>query len=321
LAVDQFSSELLDSIENVLWRRYNDRVVQDFVLRHLDPAPGDFYLKTDLFEEALGNDSLRRAIPLAFVGMDHSPKIVAAARQRSPRARLLQADVRRLPFADGALGGVVSTSTLDHFRDPKDLELALREIARVVRPGGKLILTLDNPLNPILALRGAIPHTLRLRVGVPPYYVGYTCAPKRLEHLLREAGFDLHQVNRAALPEGRRGPHGLCVAATQAGSHRRYVACLAGQSRDPATQPHPLAHGPLRCRRGDEIGDAPRTPDSLNTVLNRTLPSAAEIRLVPRSGQGRGEAAGGGGRGGPEVPLGGEAGVQSAAGEGLDDEW
>ena len=190
----EYSKDLLDSIENVLWRRYNDTVVHDFVVRHLDPAPDGAFLKTDLFEEAIGNNSFQRSISLAAVGMDLSPTIVKAAQRRCPGARLVQADVRRLPFTDGAFAGVISTSTLDHFRDPEDLELALRELARVVRAGGKLILTLDNPLNPILALRNVVPDAFRLRVGLTPYFVGYTCGPTRLEQLLREAGFDVRET-------------------------------------------------------------------------------------------------------------------------------
>lgn len=54
-----------------------------------------------------------------------------------------------------------------------------------------MLLTLDNPWNPLLALRNAIPHALRLALGVTPYYVGYTCGPVRVERLLCQAGFEV----------------------------------------------------------------------------------------------------------------------------------
>lgn len=50
-------------------------------------------------------------------------------------------------FAAETFDLVVSTSTLDHFTCREDLVTSLEEISRVLRPGGLLILTLDNPLN------------------------------------------------------------------------------------------------------------------------------------------------------------------------------
>ncbi len=58
-----------------------------------------------------------------------------------------------LPFADGAFDLVVSNSTLDHFRTPADIQTSFAELHRVLAPGGSLILTLDNPSNPVVALQ------------------------------------------------------------------------------------------------------------------------------------------------------------------------
>ena len=49
---------------------------------------------------------------------------------------LLQADIRRLPFADETFSHVVSVSVLEHLRD---LVMTFRELRRVTRPGGWLI--------------------------------------------------------------------------------------------------------------------------------------------------------------------------------------
>lgn len=47
-------------------------------------------------------------------------------------------DVLRMPFRDGAFDAALSTETLEHLTDPAQF---LREIARVLRPGGRLFLT------------------------------------------------------------------------------------------------------------------------------------------------------------------------------------
>jgi predicted SAM-dependent methyltransferase len=51
-----------------------------------------------------------------------------------------QADARRLPLADDVLDEVLCTELLEHL-DTTDGIVLLREIARVLRPGGRLILT------------------------------------------------------------------------------------------------------------------------------------------------------------------------------------
>ena len=52
---------------------------------------------------------------------------------------LVQADVQSLPFADGFFDGVVAFSILEHLRRC-ELERALDELARVLQPGGRLLI-------------------------------------------------------------------------------------------------------------------------------------------------------------------------------------
>jgi glycogen synthase len=75
-------------------------------------------------------------------GCDISPEMLAEARRRSPSSvRLVRADARRLPFADGAFDALVALDLLAHL---PDLPRALRELARVVRPGGTLVFDSSN---------------------------------------------------------------------------------------------------------------------------------------------------------------------------------
>jgi SAM-dependent methyltransferase len=146
-------------------------------------------LKTDLFEESIGPDAYLPVLSSngAFaVGMDVSPAIALRARGRDVAltASYVASDSRSLPFADSTFALVVCPSTLDHFRDSRDLGRSLRELARVLTPGGRLIITLDNRQNvfdPLLRLINRMEWT--------PYYLGrsYTVAELRKE--LELAGY------------------------------------------------------------------------------------------------------------------------------------
>ena len=72
------------------------------------------------------------------VGVDLSDRMVAVARARVPEAEFVQGDLRRLPLADGALAGAEALYSGSHL-PPGDLPAAAREMARVVRPGGQVL--------------------------------------------------------------------------------------------------------------------------------------------------------------------------------------
>jgi len=75
-----------------------------------------------------------------FVGVDLAPRMlrVAAGRAGDPRLRFARAAAERLPAADAAFDLVVSTTSFDHWADQGT---GLAECARVLAPGGTLVLT------------------------------------------------------------------------------------------------------------------------------------------------------------------------------------
>ena len=147
-------------------------------------------LKTDLFEEAHGADELLFSLPLDArlkIGIDLSAATVAkaAVRGRDSGCRFINADVRRLPLPDNCVDVVLSNSTLDHFDTEREIEESLQELARVLKPGGILLVTLDNPRNILFALlRAALP------LAGLQYRLGKTLPLSRLLRMLDRAGLE-----------------------------------------------------------------------------------------------------------------------------------
>lgn len=73
------------------------------------------------------------------VGLDLSEGMVSVARERAPTARFVQGDLRHLPFDQASLAGVIAFYSLIHLA-PEDVPRAVREIARVLRPGAPAVI-------------------------------------------------------------------------------------------------------------------------------------------------------------------------------------
>ena len=180
-----------------LWRAHSNAVHLQLLARWLSEDRVKHLLKTDVFEEACseGLYSLLALKAECVVGMDLSGSTLSSARTRHASLCAVGADTRRLPFADGAFDVIVSTSTLDHFRSHSEIVTSLQEFLRVLRPGGQLLLTLDNPANPLVGLRNALPFGLLHRLRIVPYYVGATYGPRGLRRLLPQVGFEVLEVS------------------------------------------------------------------------------------------------------------------------------
>ncbi|MCF3123133.1 class I SAM-dependent methyltransferase [Streptomyces arenae] len=82
-----------------------------------------------------------------ITGCDLSPAMIDAAADRakgSEDVELTVARVERMPFPDQHFDVVVAMGVLEY----SDADAGLREIARVVRPGGLVLVTMLNPLSP-----------------------------------------------------------------------------------------------------------------------------------------------------------------------------
>jgi ubiquinone/menaquinone biosynthesis C-methylase UbiE len=109
-------------------------------------------------ERALDSGTGAGALALALanhvaevVGVDVEPELLARARERAPaNATFEEADATRLPFPDACFDLAGTLRTLHHVHRP---EVAIAELVRVTRPGGRLVV-IDQlaPLDPLEAL-------------------------------------------------------------------------------------------------------------------------------------------------------------------------
>ena len=109
------------------------------------------------------------------VGVDLSIGMLQAGRRARPRVPLLAGDALRLPFPDATFDAVTISFAL---RNVVDTEAALREMARVTRPGGRLVVCeFSTPVNPAFRtvylsyLMRSLPAVARAVASNPDAYV------------------------------------------------------------------------------------------------------------------------------------------------------
>ncbi len=188
LAARSSPSWYLDS-EVALQKR---QVHQALIRKWVGNKPSGRVLKTDLFEDAWGLDAIIVDLfepgGATLLGTDIALATVRAARARAGTYPLhcFVCDVQRLPIASASLDIVLSTSTLDHFDSRAEFECAIFQLCAALKPGGSLVITLDNPLNPLYSVL-----RLAARTGLVPFPLGYTPTIGALVRDLRERGFEI----------------------------------------------------------------------------------------------------------------------------------
>jgi SAM-dependent methyltransferase len=166
---------------------------------------------------------------LRVVAVDHSPKMLEAARAKLAEQGLAQVELRlgeasALPLATGEVDAAFAHMALQYLPSPAD---ALREMARVVRPGGTVV---------VVDFMRHDREWMQQELGV--LWLGFP--PEEIERLFLVAGLedlrlDIHSTpsHSADLPEtfiasgakpgtqrGAQGPKGRAASGTRAAPHQ-----------------------------------------------------------------------------------------------------
>jgi len=119
-----------------------------------------------------------------IVAIDVSPDLleIAKAKYSAPNVRYEIQNAYALTYADAMFDSVVGSSILHHL----EIEEALREIYRVLKPVGTIYFTEPNMLNPQIAMQKNIPWIKR-RLGDSPDETAFFRWP--LRRLLEQTGY------------------------------------------------------------------------------------------------------------------------------------
>jgi demethylmenaquinone methyltransferase/2-methoxy-6-polyprenyl-1,4-benzoquinol methylase len=157
--------------QDPLWRRA--------LVRAVDPRPGERVLDVATGTGMVAAALVRRS-GCEVVALDQSDAMLAAARARlvadpglAARIRFVTGEAERLPFADGEFDGVTFTYLL---RYVEDRAATMRELARVLKPGGRIGMV-EFGVPRAAALRAL--WRLHTRVGLP--LLGRLVSPAWLE--------------------------------------------------------------------------------------------------------------------------------------------
>lgn len=199
--------------------------------------------------EGYGADRLT-SVARRVVALDYDALTVAHVAARYPTVAALRGNLAALPAADAAVDVVVNLQVIEHLWDQPGF---LAECARVLRPGGALLIStpnritfspgLDTPLNPF--------HTRELNAA-------------ELAELLREAGFA--EVEMLGLH------HGPVLRALDAAHGGSVIDAQVAVAVGGGAWPERLAADVASVRAEDFDIHADRIDDSLDLIAIARLP-------------------------------------------------
>lgn len=160
------------------------------LLEMLSPLPGERVLDLGTGPGFMAREAADRVGDSgAVVGLDKSAPMLALARARCasrPRVSLREGDAARLPFADGDFDAAIVSQVYEYV---PDVEAALAELARALRPGGRA-LVMDTDWGSLVWRAQDAARTGRI-LKAWDAHLADPHLPRRLPPLLRGAGLEI----------------------------------------------------------------------------------------------------------------------------------
>jgi SAM-dependent methyltransferase len=142
--------------------------------------------------------NLRR---VEVTALDASAGLVAIAHERLPSADIREGDLEALPFADSSFDAVTAVNSIFY---AADMTVAMRELVRVVRPGGRVVVTAWGPPEQCEFLTAVMPRIGPLMPppppGAQPPHPGALSQPGALAAVLTRAGLRVVEEGEVACP-------------------------------------------------------------------------------------------------------------------------
>ena len=162
----------------------------DEILYRLLPAPS---VASKILDIGCGTGhQMKRLASMGYAvsGVDGSPEMLGHATRNNPGATLRQADVESLPFDAATFDAVISIEVLRYLPDPRQ---SIREMARVLKPGGVAVVT----ATPVLNLNGYAIINRLATMGLPGFVRlrQYFTTSRRLRRQFQDAGFREVQIH------------------------------------------------------------------------------------------------------------------------------
>jgi len=185
----------LPFLQRLVYQPAQDEVVAELrvrgVRRVADIACGTGILATRIQNELH---------PEEVYGVDMSDGMLQQANARSAEVRWRKGPAEHLPFADGSLDAVVTTSAFHFFDQPA----AMAEFHRVLATGGLAIVATISP---------PLPAPLR-RLSAHPANPAHNPSPAEMRALFAGAGFTVTEQHRVHRPLWTRGVWDLITLGT-----------------------------------------------------------------------------------------------------------
>jgi ubiquinone/menaquinone biosynthesis C-methylase UbiE len=133
----------------------------------------------------------------SFVGIDYDLRSLLEHRALTKKVR---GNIERLPFRDQSFDLITANVVLEHVKDPRSM---LKEVSRILKPGGNFIFHTPNLLGYTTTIARLLPDTLKLKIvpylqarpeaDIFPTFYRFN-SPATVRALAAEAGFSVSQL-------------------------------------------------------------------------------------------------------------------------------